>query len=946
MILKRFLVLAVLGIILSFSLLTYLVAHEESNLLKRNDKEKLWLVTQSLTAALKSSMLQGEPVILRNVVDRLNREGPLKVAVYGPDGSLALGEGDISIPRDVLAAPKEIEVHDGASAAFLHPLLNEPACNRCHSSELRTLGVVSIEMPQAVLAGGVNDIGPRMVFFGILLVFSASAAAFLVAKKSLLDPISEIHKGVELIKGGDLGHRISLRKNDELGSLAAAFDDMAEKIEKSHYHLEKAVKQKTRELRAIAELSTEVFKGSISFDGTIDRFLAAITEQMDFGYSSLCLVDRKTGMLSREFRRGLAEGFCASGISLASDHPFVAAIREAKPSVNKSSDIEMPAGFIYAVIVPILSHQRRRCKEINACTFQTCPAFAGVDDRCWLIEGTLCRSPHAVAGKEKIFGCLHCDAFPVLGVLVAGRDGEISKSSLHSLEILASQISSAVENRRFIEEKKEDISRLIKLHDISVETLQNLEDSLPVAIVSSAALFSGMEGAILWRSGKEGRLYVEESFNIEKDLIPHSVQIDGSFAGKALIEGRPVETVEMRNVSCMGDVIARHAFLYAATLPLRFKDKVYGCLTLFHKRDSIMTDSEKAAILLFASQAAAALNTVRLYQELRAEKEFSEAIFNNTASGIMVVDREGCLMKLNRTGGEILQTDEAELKGKRIIEMYPETKAMLAKSTGISDEIMLTLPDKTVIPLGFNKSALIDMPTGRQGTVIVFRDLSQVRKLQAELRKKEHFKTMEKVVSGVAHEVRNPLFGISSIAQILDRELDSPQHKALLKAMLRETDRMKRLIEELLLYTRPARMNIKEFDLAMLMQELTYYAKAKREEVDLSVQMPSLLSVKADRDKITQVLLNLLNNAVDAATKAISVTAEAADGAIQIRVADDGTGISPEDLDRVFDPFFTTKRGGTGLGLPICRKIIEDHGGRIEVNSSPSGTEVTVHLNP
>jgi PAS domain S-box-containing protein len=1083
MILKRFLIIAVVGIVLSFSLLTYLVARKESDLFEKSDEEKLWLVTQSLTAALKSSMVQGRPAIVKNMVDRLNERGPLKLSVYRRDGALAFGQGDIAISREMLSAPKQMHLHTGATVAFLDPVFNEPACYNCHPPEVKTLGIVAIEMPLTVFTEGINGIERRLVLFGILLVFSACAAVFLVAKKTLLDPISRINEGAELIKGGELGHRISLRKNDELGALASTFNEMAESVEKSHDHLEKAVKQKTGELKVIAELSTQVFRGNISLHGIISRFLDAISEEMGFGYAALCLVNKETGMLSQEFTKGLAEGLCSGEISLASDHPFITAIREATPSVKKSSDVGLPAVFSDTVIIPILSHQRKRCREINLCALESCPAFANKDERCWLTSETLCRSPQSVAGAEKIFGCLHCGAFPVLGVLVAGKDGKISKSSMHSLAILASQIASAIENRRFIEEKKKDIAKLIDLHDISVETLQNLEDNLPKSIVSSAVVFSGTDGAILWLKGEGGDLYAEESFHIEKDLIPRSVPVENSFVGRAITEGRPVETLEMRNVLCMSNVIARHDFLYAASVPLKFKNRAYGCLTLFQKKDFLMTDSEKAAILLFAGQAAAALNTARLYEEigkseysyrtlaenlpgivyrifvreegrmrlfndvvrqmtgysaselhggeicpienlvlpedrariipiikkavlenrpfqidyrikskggdvrycaergkpvqgpdrkplyidgvilditdqkkaeeemgqlfssLRAEKEFSEAIFNCTASGILVLDREGHLLKINSMGREILQADKAGLTGRKITEIYPETKAMLVEKSDMAAEITISLPDNTSIPVGFNTSAILNPPGGREGTIVVFRDLSQIKKLQAELRKKEHFDTMGKVISGVAHEVRNPLFGISSIGQILDRELDSPQHKPLIQAMLRETDRMKRLVEELLLYTKPSRMEIREFDLGALMEELTHYAKAKREDIALSVNIPPLLTVKADRDKLTQVLLNLLNNSVDAARGVIGVSAKTAGSSVQIRVEDDGPGIRPEDIDRVFEPFFTTKKGGTGLGLPICRKIVEDHGGTIEVISSPgNGTSVTISL--
>ena len=103
------------------------------------------------------------------------------------------------------------------------------------------------------------------------------------------------------------------------------------------------------------------------------------------------------------------------------------------------------------------------------------------------------------------------------------------------------------------------------------------------------------------------------------------------------------------------------------------------------------------------------------------------------------------------------------------------------------------------------------------------------------------------------------------------------------------------------------------------------------------------LKLKVDRDKIRQVFLNLLNNAIDAAKSSITISARPVDGFIEIIIADDGAGIREEHLVKVFDPFFTTKKGGTGLGLPICRKIIEDHEGSINIASSEGkGTTVTL----
>ena len=115
--------------------------------------------------------------------------------------------------------------------------------------------------------------------------------------------------------------------------------------------------------------------------------------------------------------------------------------------------------------------------------------------------------------------------------------------------------------------------------------------------------------------------------------------------------------------------------------------------------------------------------------------------------------------------------------------------------------------------------------------------------------------------------------------------------------------------------------------------------------ISFALNIAPLMTLKVDREKIRQVLLHLLNNAIDAAKSGITISASPIDGFIKIKITDDGAGINKEHLSKIFDPFFTTKKGGTGLGLPICKKIIEDHGGSINIASSEEeGTTVTLLL--
>lgn len=323
----------------------------------------------------------------------------------------------------------------------------------------------------------------------------------------------------------------------------------------------------------------------------------------------------------------------------------------------------------------------------------------------------------------------------------------------------------------------------------------------------------------------------------------------------------------------------------------------------------------------------------RLQKELDAQREFSDAIFNNTPSGIMVLDREEHILKINNAGAEILQISPTVVLSVPLTAIYPESKGMLAFDTRFGREVVITLKDGKTTPIGFSNSPLLDKDGKEKGIIIVFRDITEIKELEKEVRKKQHFEAMGKVISGVAHEIRNPLFAIQSIAQILQRESESLQHQALISALLKETERMRKLVDELLLYSRPSTLTIIELDLELFLAEIKEFVRAKNYGTSLSVNVPPFTAFKADKDKIMQVFLNLMENAAGAGSKKIDITSEKEDNRLRIVIRDDGVGIKPDDMERIFDPFFTTKKEGTGLGLPICRKIIEDHGGSMEIES-------------
>ncbi len=366
---------------------------------------------------------------------------------------------------------------------------------------------------------------------------------------------------------------------------------------------------------------------------------------------------------------------------------------------------------------------------------------------------------------------------------------------------------------------------------------------------------------------------------------------------------------------------------------------------LGHRIDMDRNDELGSLAVAFNQMMEKIEDGTRIYGNLKDHNELSDAIFDCTMSGVAVLDKRGTVMRINQAGSDILKLSGETIVGRKIVEVYPETKEMLVVGSEIGREVTVVLRDGVPTPIGFTNSPLFDKNGSEQGIVTVFRDLTEIKELQSEVRKKHHFESMGKIISGVAHEIRNPLFAIQSIAQLLEREIEHEQHQTLLGALLKETSRMRNLVDELLLYGKPSALNITDVSLGALMAELKEYCKAKDNKVNLSIKAPPLATIRADKDKLFQVFLNLLDNALGAGSTQVTIASEKAGSLIRILIKDNGAGIREQDLERIFDPFFTTKKEGTGLGLPICKKIIEDHGGSIEAQSQEGkGTTLMLTL--
>jgi len=222
---------------------------------------------------------------------------------------------------------------------------------------------------------------------------------------------------------------------------------------------------------------------------------------------------------------------------------------------------------------------------------------------------------------------------------------------------------------------------------------------------------------------------------------------------------------------------------------------------------------------------------------------------------------------------------------------------------------------------------------------------------RTQMSRAEHFATLGEVATGLAHEIRNPLAGIAGVIEIIGRDLPATSPaRAVVKDVRQEIARINHIVTDLLQTARPHPPKVRKSDLNTTVEHAVMLGRqqglAKGIEISLHKD-PSLPEVEHDSDQIHQVLLNLLLNAQQAIDQKgkIEVTVEKKGAAAVIEVKDNGRGIAAEQLPNIFRPFYTTKGDGTGLGLSLARRIVEDHQGRIDVTSAVGkGTTFAVVL--
>lgn len=414
-----------------------------------------------------------------------------------------------------------------------------------------------------------------------------------------------------------------------------------------------------------------------------------------------------------------------------------------------------------------------------------------------------------------------------------------------------------------------------------------------------------------------------------------------------------------------------------------------GCVLLFVERLFLSPLVNSVALWLqLALFAMVALTSGYIGARLREARAGTEAlvaqltkarlqasdILKNIRSGIMTVDRQGRLLYANPAASALLGMDLEARLGAPILPEISGTAPTLARALerAVAERQRTTRSEGTIavdgriFPIGLNTTLSADYSSEAdpEGTATaIFQDISDQKKLDSLHMRAERLEAVAELSASLAHEIKNPLAAVrSAVEQLARSKRATPDEQTLGALIVRESDRLSRLLSEFLDFARVRVTRIGPVDLASVARDAASLAAAHPDRpgaVDVQARVPDLpVIVEGDEDLLYRAVFNLALNAVQASPERgqVQVALEplaASDapaglsfdrGGVALRVSDEGAGIPDDIRERLFDPFFTTKPGGSGLGLSVVHRAIEAHKGFVFVDSDPRGTRVTVLL--
>jgi signal transduction histidine kinase len=318
----------------------------------------------------------------------------------------------------------------------------------------------------------------------------------------------------------------------------------------------------------------------------------------------------------------------------------------------------------------------------------------------------------------------------------------------------------------------------------------------------------------------------------------------------------------------------------------------------------------------------------RKNEELERTLSFLNSVLEGIGEGMIVIDRKEEVLFINQTASWLTGRAADETVGRDLnslgLEWIREKNEMQLNLNGESRSIEVNISD---VKSGGDEAI---------GKVVLLRDVTRNRELEAERQRNRRLIAMGEMMASIVHELRNPLCSIELYASMLYRELAGTDLSSLAEGVSTGVQNLNNFLTNMLYFAKPRKPRMTDFSLDGLLNDALRMVEPVLASRGITlIREHSTRILRADRGLLLQVLMNLLLNAIQAmeAGGELTITEEVEGDTLHLSITDTGCGISEPDMERIFDPFFTRREGGTGLGLPIALKIMQAHGGSIRIRS-------------
>ena len=393
---------------------------------------------------------------------------------------------------------------------------------------------------------------------------------------------------------------------------------------------------------------------------------------------------------------------------------------------------------------------------------------------------------------------------------------------------------------------------------------------------------------------------------------------------------------------------------------LSFINKIYG------EQNGVSTPETKLRLLEQKYETLA-----KRTKALEKVYQFHKGVIQNISSGLITIDPDKNITFINTAALKLLNYDYTALVGKPVQKIFADeqeaesilNELLSRKRMYESREVNLISSQKKLIPIGFTTTPLTAPDNAYNGIIFSFRDLTHLQHFRLQMERIDRLATLGEVSAGIAHEIRNPLAGIKTSAQLLEESFSPGDPRSqLVRRIVKEIDRSNTLLKKFFNFAKPGKPKQDFVSLESLVEGVNLLLSSKLQKKSIAFIKncdADVPDVYVDENQMEQVLINMFLNSIDAlpdggqiVVNLRKIDSEAGEAAVsenalkvELEFIDTGQGIEKENLEKIFNPFFTTKSEGVGLGLSITSRLVQENGGTLNVESEPGqGARFVIRL--